>query len=182
MAQRIDLKHLATIAVIGLLLGLGYALWSAGEENLPPPNQTQTMTSGEAEGRRAQFASWEFTYDKATTLSDQVTQQIDGIHDGVYWKGGKPFIHMRATRVLYNTLSHDFTVSGPVHFDIDDHGKTRTFDTDQAVWTDGNQTLRIPGTATIGSQHGARATVSDVTVDLQSGQYTIGKIEGSAIP
>jgi len=182
MVKRVDLKRLATIATIGLLIGLGFALWSAGEENLPPPNTTQTMFSGQAEGRRAQFASWEFTYDKATQLPDQVTQEIDGIHDGVYWKNGKPFIRMHADRAIYNSLTHDFTINGPVHFDVDDHGKIRTFDTDNAVWTDTNQTLRIPGTATVGSRNGARMQVSNVTVDLNTGQYTIGKIEGSAIP
>lgn len=182
MNVRVDLRRLATIATIGLLLGLAYALWSAGEENIPPPSQTQTMVSGEAEGRRAQFASWEFTYDSATTLPDQVTQEIDGIRDGVYWKDGKPFIRMHADRAIYNSLTHDFTVNGPAHFDIDDHGKIRTFDADRAVWTDANQTLRIPGIATVGSEHGARLTVSNITVDLQTGQYTVGKIEGSAIP
>ncbi len=174
-------RRLTLIATIGLLLGLGFALWRAGEEDLPPPTQTQTMKTGEAQGRRAQFASWQFTYDNATTLQDGVTQEIDGIHDGVYLKGGKPFIRMHAERAVYNSLTHDFTVNGLVHFDINDHGKTRTFETDYAVWTDINQTLRIPGTATVGSgnQH---LTVTDITVDLSKGQYTIGKIQGAAQP
>jgi len=174
-------KRLTLIATIGLLLGLGFALWRAGEEDLPPPTQTQTMKTGEAEGRHAQFASWQFTYDSATTLQDGVTQEIDGIHDGVYLRNGKPFIHMHADRAVYNSLTHDFTVNGPVHFDIDDHGKTRTFETTYALWSDATQTLRIPGTATVGSgdQH---LTVTDITVDLNKGQYTIGKIQGAAQP
>ena len=174
-------KRLALIATIGLLLGLGFALWRAGEEDLPPPTETQTMKTGEAEGRRAQFASWQFTYDSATTLQDGVTQEIDGIHDGVYLKKGKPFVRMHADRAIYNSLTHDFTVNGPVHFDVDDHGKNRTFDTDYAAWTEANQTLRIPGKATVGSGH-EQLTVSDITVDLSKGQYTIGKIQGAAQP
>jgi hypothetical protein len=174
-------KRLALIATVGLLLGLVYALWSAGEESLPPPTQTQIMKTGEAQGRRAQYASWQFTYDSATTLQDGATQEIDGIHDGVYLKSGKPFIRMHAQRAIYNSLTHDFTVNGPVHFDIDDHGKTRTFDADYAIWTDANQTLRIPGTATVGSGK-ERLRVTDITVDLSKGQYTIGKIQGGAQP
>lgn len=174
-------KRLALIATVGLLLGLVYALWSAGEESLPPPTQTQTMKTGEAQGRRAQFASWQFIYNTATTLPDGVTQEIDGIHDGVYLKAGKPFIRMHAQRAIYNSLSHDFTVNGPVHFDIDDHGKTRTFDADYALWTDASQTLRIPGTATVGSGK-ERLQVTDITVDLSKGQYTVGKIQGGAQP
>jgi len=174
-------KRLALIATVGLLLGLGYALWQAGEENIPPPTETQTMKTGDVQGRRAQFASWQFTYDSATTLADGVTQEIDGIHDGVYLKNGKPFVRMHAQRAIYNSLTHDFTVNGPVHFDIDDHGKMRTFDADYAVWTDSNQTLRIPGNATVGSgdQH---LTVSNVTADLARGEYSIGKIQGAAQP
>jgi hypothetical protein len=184
---QVDLRRLATIATIGLLIGLGYALWQAGEENLPPPSNVQTLDRGVAQGRHAEFASWEFTYDSATTLSDQVTQEIDGIHDGVYWQPGQkhegtPFIRMRADKVVYNSMSHDFRVDGPAHFDIDDHGKMRTFDTDLAIWSDTTQILRIPGNAWISGADGGRLTVSDITVDVRSGQYTIGKIEGSAVP
>jgi hypothetical protein len=140
------------------------------------------MQNGEAEGRRQQFASWSFTYDKATTLGDQVTQEIDGIHDGVFYKDGKAVARMRADRAIYNTMSHDFSVTGPAHFDIDDHGKIRTLDANSATWTDSMQTLHIPGPATISSKLGGRLIVENVTVDLRSGQYTVGKIEGSAVP
>jgi hypothetical protein len=177
-----DAKRIATIVAIVLLLALGFALWRAGEDNIPPPSSVQTMKNGEAEGRRQQFASWTFTYDKATTLGDQVTQQIEGIHDGVFYKDGKALVRMRADRVLYNSATHDFSVSGPAHFDVDDHGVIRTFDANSATWTDAQQTMRIPGPATIGSRRGGRLIVEDVTVDLRSGQYTIGKIEGSAVP
>jgi len=181
--DKVDWKRVATIAVIVLLLALGFALWRAGEENIAPPSVLQTMRNGEAEGRRQQYTQWEFSYDKAVTLGDQITQEIDGIHDGVYWKNGKPMIRMRADKATYNTLSHDFTVSGPVHFDIDDKGKIRTFDADSASWNEGQQTLRIPGPATISTRRGGgHLVVQNVTVDLQTGQYTIGKIEGSAVP
>jgi hypothetical protein len=181
-AVKLDLKRLAAIATIGLLLGLGYALWQAGQENIPPPSDVQTLEKGRAEGRRGRFASWEFVYERATTLQDQVTTQIDGIHDGVYWKDGKALVHMRAQMAIYNNLTHDFSVSGPMHLDVDDHGKIRTFDADAATWTDATQTLHIPGPATVGSRHGARLVLSNVTVDFRSGRYTIGKIEGGATP
>lgn len=175
-------KRIATIVTIVLLLALGYGLWRSGEDNIPPPDVLQTMRKGEAEGRRAQYASWEFTYDKAITLGDQVTQEIDGIHDGIYWKNGKPIARMRADRAVYNTLTHDFSVSGPVHFDIQFKGQTRIFDAGSATWSESQQTLRIPGPATIRSRAGGQLIVQNVTVDLSSGQYTIGKIEGTAIP
>jgi len=180
--HRLDWKRIATIALVGLLLGLGIAIWHAGNEDIPQPNGAQTIMRGTAEGRRAQFASWVFTYDRAVTLGDQVTQEIDGIHDGVYYKNDKPFIRMRADRVIYNSATHDFSVPGPVHFDIDDKGKTRTLDTSNATWTDATQTLRIPGTVTIGSENGAKLVVDNVTVDLREGRYTLGKIQGSATP
>ena len=180
--KRIDWKRLATIATIGVLVGLAIAIWHAGNEDLPQQHGAQTITNGTAEGRRAQFASWQFTYDRATTLDDQVTQQIDGIRDGVYYKGGKPFIRMRAERVMYNSLTRDFSVQGPVHFDIDDKGKTRTLDTNNASWSDNSQTLRIPGKVTIGSENGAQLLVTNVTIDLRTGDYKVGKIEGGATP
>ena len=180
--KKLDWRRLATIATIGVLIGLAIAIWHAGNEELPQQNDAQTITNGTAEGRRAQFASWQFTYDKATTLSDNVTQEIDGIRDGVYYKGGKPFIRMHAQRVIYNSLTRDFSVVGPVHFDIDDKGKTRTLDTENASWYEGTQTLRIPGKVTIGSQNGAQLLVNNVTINLQTGDYKIGKIEGGATP
>ena len=180
--RNVDWKRVATFAVIGLLIGLGIAIWRAGNEELPQQNGVQTINKGTAEGRRAQFASWEFTYERATTLADGITQEIDGIRDGVYYRNRKPFVHMRADRVIYNSATHDFTVSGPVHFDVDDKGKNRTLDTRDAVWNDGNQTLRIPGTVVVGSEGGARLTITGVTINLQSGQYTLGKISGGATP
>lgn len=183
MTSRLDWKRIATIVTIVLLLILGFALWRAGEENIPPPTEQQTMLNGKAEGRRAQFASWQFTYDRATTLSDQVTQEIEGIHDGVYWKDGKVVAHMRAQRALYNTLTHDFSLTGPVHFEFLEKGKMRTFDADSASWSESLETLHIPGPATLSTKHfGGRLVVENVTVDLRSGQYTVGKIEGSGVP
>lgn len=179
---KLDWKRIATIAVIVLLLALGYALWRAGADDISPPTTLQTMNNGQAEGRRATTAAWEFTYDKAITLGDQVTQEIDGIHDGTFWKKGKPVAHMRADRAVYNTVTHDFTVNGPMHITIDDHGKTRRFDANSATWSESQQTLRIPGPATIGSGTSSKLIVSDVVVDLRTDQYTIGKIEGSATP
>ena len=180
--RKVDWRRVATFAVIGLLVGLGIAIWRAGNEELPPQNGVQTITKGVAEGRRAQFASWEFTYASATTLADGYTQEIDGIRDGVYYKSGKPFVHMHADRVIYNSATHDFTVSGPAHFDVDDKGKTRTLDTRDAVWNDGSQTLHIPGDVLVGSEGGARLRITGVTINLQSGQYTLGKIRGGATP
>lgn len=179
---RLDRKRVATIVVIVMLLALGYSLWRAGEENIPPPTTLQTMNRGEAEGRRGTEAAWEFTYDKAITLGDQVTQEIDGIRDGTFWKKGKPVAHMRADRAIYNTVTHDFSVNGPVHITIDDHGKTRRFDANAATWSDAQQTLRIPGPAWIGSGTSSKLTVWNVVVDLRTDRYTIGKIEGTATP
>jgi hypothetical protein len=179
---RMDRKRVVTIVVIVLLLALGFALWRAGEDNIPPPTTLQTMRNGEAEGRRATSASWEFTYDKAITLGDQITQEIDGIHDGTFWKNGKAVAHMRADRAVYNTMTHDFSVNGPLHVTLDDHGKTRVFDANSATWSDAQEILRIPGPATIGSGVSSKLTVTNVVVDLRTDQYTIGKIEGSATP
>lgn len=180
--KKLDWKRLAAIATIGVLLGLAIAIWHAGNEDLPQQNGAQTIVNGQAEGRRAQFASWTFTYDKATTLGDGITQEIEGIRDGVYYKDGKPFIRMRADRVIYNSVTRDFSVSGPVHFDIDDKGKIRTVDTRAATWSDATQTLRIPGKVTVGSENGSRLLVTDITVNLQTGEYKVGKIEGGATP
>ncbi|GEM_PF-826458 len=182
LMEKVDWKRVATIVTIVLLLALGYSLWRAGEEDIPPPNQLQTMVNGRLEGRRATSAAWEFTYDKAVTLGDQVTQEIDGIHDGVFWKKGKPVAHMRADKAIYNTLTRDFSVTGPVHITIDDHGKTRRFEANNATWSQSQQTLRIPGPATIGSGTSSKLLVWNVVVDLRTDQYTIGKIEGSATP
>lgn len=182
LIARLDRKRVATVIVIVLLAALGYGLWRAGADDIPPPTTLQTMNNGQAQGRHATSASWEFTYDKATTLGDQITQEIDGIHDGVYWKNGKPVAHMKADRAIYNTLTHDFTVNGPVHVTVNDHGKSRRFDANAASWSESQETLRIPGPATIGSGISSKLTVWNVVVDLHTDQYTVGKIEGSAVP
>ncbi|MBV8149997.1 MAG: hypothetical protein JO101_00100 [Candidatus Eremiobacteraeota bacterium] len=179
---RPQVKRLIWLALIGVALGLGIALWRVGLETLPPQSNEQVLTKGVAEGRRQRYASWEFTYDSATTRADQITQEIDGIHDGVYYRDGKPVVHMRAQRVIMNSATHDFTVDGPVHFDVDDKGKVRTVDTVSAMWSQSAQLLTLPGKVTVGSEGGATLVLSGLSANLQTGQYRLGKVNGGYTP
>lgn len=181
-SRRVNWTRLAQIATFGILIGLGIAIWHAGNEDLPQPQGVQVITNGQAAGRRAQFASWQFTYARATTLPDQSTQEIDGIRDGIYFKDGKPFVHMRADKVIYNSLSHDFTVSGAVHFEVNDKGKTRVIDAKDAAWNDRGQVLHIPGKVRVESEGGALLELTNVTIDLRNGQYSLGKVRGGVTP
>lgn len=179
---RREVRRLLTYAAVGAAIGLGIALWRVGIENVPQPSGLQTLTQGKAEGRRQQFASWEFTYDRATTRADGVTQEIDGIHDGVYYRNGKPIVHMRADKIIMNSATHDFTVAGPVHFDVDDKGKTRRVDANDAAWNQAAQLLTIAGKLTVGSDSGAELVLAGLTANLQTGEYRLGKVYGGYTP
>jgi hypothetical protein len=174
-------SRIAWGVVVVALASLAFVLWRAGNDTIAPNrNEPSTATHGRIEGRRAQFAAWSFDYDELITAPDQVTRTVVGIHDGVYYKDGRVFARMRALKITANTGTNDLTIDGHLHVAIDDKGKTRTLDTDRGTWSNGQQTLHLPGEVAVGSEGGARLMLHDVSVNFATGDMKVGRMTGGA--
>ncbi|GAC1501374.1 MAG: hypothetical protein NVS1B14_05740 [Vulcanimicrobiaceae bacterium] len=162
----------------------GFALLTEGVilvgRDVPPAPGAQPVVLGPGgvTAHRMSTKSWTLAYDHAQTSPDGSVAQIDGIHDGVLFRAGKPFIRISARHVSVNTLSDDFTASGNVHVEQLKASMTRSFDTQLIVWTNATKTLTISHPSTI-KTGGSSMTVDKVIINLKTGTVHLGNVGGS---
>lgn len=147
--------------------------------DLPPPPGAEPVILGKGgvTAHKMSTKSWQLFYDHAQTSPDGSIAEIDGIHDGIFYRNGKPYVTISAQHVSVNTLSDDFTATGKVHVTQVKPGTTRSFDTDLIVWTNASKelTLNHPSLVTTGD---AKMTVQNATFNVQTGEIHLGKIGG----
>jgi hypothetical protein len=173
------LSALGIVAGFALLVFVGVGIYRAGLDLPPAPvAQPVVIEHGLAQGRRITGPSWRFDYDTVQTSPDGSLSDINGVHDGILYRKGKPFMAMTAARLSVNTITDDFSASGPVHLRTLDPDHPRTLDTDAAVWTNASQTLTLSHPVQIDDE-GAKAVVTNVTIDFKTGKSHAGSIRGA---
>ncbi len=163
------------VAILGILAE-GVVL--SGRDLPPPPGaQPVVLGAGGVTAHKMSTKSWSLFYDRAQTSPDGSLAEIDGIHNGVFYRKGKPYITLTARHVSVNTLSNDFTATGDVHVTEIKGKASRTFDTDLIVWTNATKllTLNHPSVIKTGK---AVMTVANATFNVQTGDVHLGKIGG----
>jgi hypothetical protein len=165
---------------LGLVAYVAMRVYLAGREDLPPPQNTVPVVVGHgiARGERISSHSWSIDYDKITTSADQTFVTVDGVHDGIVYKDGKPYLRLRAAHVTVNMITHDFTASGPLHIDSVNKKKPRAFDTNSAVWTEATQHLDLESPIVVTSP-GSSLHVQKLSLDVRTGNLHLEHIDGS---
>ncbi len=122
--------------------------------------------------------TWSFDYDRVQTSADGSSAEIEGVHGGLLYKDGKPYLKISAQHITANTMNNDYTAKGQIHIEALGSGITRSFDTDLAVWQNFSKTLTLahPSMVRTGS---AMLTFKTVTVDFNTGKVHVGPITGS---
>lgn len=168
------------LAVVALSGYLGYGIYRAGLDDRPPPpsNTNITLVRGSANGQRVKFRSWSASYDRIVSNADQTILEITGVHDGTIYKGGKPYLHVRAAHLSVNTITRDFSAIGPLHAETIGSTPARTFDTTAATWNDAMQTLTLAKRVVIHTGSGPPLTVGSLTLDVKTGDIAIDDIDG----
>jgi len=174
--------HLAgLLAGAALLVFLVAGLLRAGREPvpLPPDAQPIVLRGGHAASNRLKSKSWSFDYDRAQMTADESKAEIYGIHSGVLYKDGKPYLRIAAKHISANTVSFDFTATGDVHIEqIGASSGTRSFDTDLVQWNNATKLLTLAHPSIIRTgDHMLR--VSSIVVDFGKSLVRLGRIEGS---
>lgn len=167
--------------VLGIAL---FAIFTEGVvlsgRDLPPPpgSEPVILGAGGVTAHKMSTKSWSLYYDKAQTSPDGSQAEIDGIHDGVFYKNGKPYITISARHVSVNTLSNDFTATGRVHItQLKPGALARSFDTDLIVWTNATKTVTLSHPSIIKTGD-ATMTVDSMTINVDTGAIHVGKIGG----
>lgn len=172
-------RTLAVAAALAFAAWVVVGIYRAGGD-IPPPTGTPqtTLNVGHAEGRRLQKPSWSLDYDSIRTSPDNTTATLENVHDGELYKNGKPFMKLHAKHVVVNTISNDFTATGPVELVENDGRHRRRFVSDSAIYQGIQQTLVLNHPARIESD-GAVLDVATATINFRSGDTKLGRITGT---
>ena len=175
------MKRAILFAVLAVFAFFGVEIYRAGlHESAPPPTTTQVVfNKGSASGRRIGTRSWSADYDHVLSNGDQTVLDLDGVKNGIIYKDGKPYLHMRAEHMSVNTISHDFSATGPLHIETVSHRPPRSFDTTSAVWYDAAKRLTLTQRITIHSGAEAPLSVGSLTFDVKGGQLEMHDVAGA---
>jgi hypothetical protein len=173
------LRTLGILAGFALLIVVGVGVYRAGLDLPPAPGARPVVIEhGLAQGRRITGPSWAFDYDTVQTSPDGSLSEVNGVHDGVLYRKGKPYIKLTAKQMSVNTVTNDFSAAGPIHLLIVDPVHHRTLDTDAAIWTNASQTLTLSHPVTV-DDDGVKMVVKNVTIDFAKGTSRAGPMNGS---
>jgi hypothetical protein len=174
------MKKLVFAALAAGLGALALGIYRAGDHELPAPNTNADIVfhGGSASGRRITTKSWSANYDRIVSNADQTMLVVDGLHDGVIDKKGKPYLHVRAQHVTVNTISHDLVITGPLHVETVGRNPPRSFDTDSANWNDGTQLLTLPKRVIVHTKNDPPLVFGSATFNIKTGEIVVNDLAG----
>ena len=177
------MRYLKRTAAIVLGAGAAYftyGVYRAGLNETPPPPSSQQIVfrHGRANGQRITTKSWTADYDRVVSNADQTALELDGVRNGTIFRGGKPYLHVRAAHLSVNTVSRDFTASGPIHAETVASTPQRSFDTTSAEWNDAAQRLTMAQHVTIHSGAAHPLEVGSLTFSVKTGDLELHNIAG----
>jgi hypothetical protein len=164
--------------VIAAVAILAEGLILSGRDTPPPPGSAPAILGqGQVSAHRWKTRSWSLEYDRAQMSPDGTLAEVDGIHNGILYRAGKPYLSITAQHISANTISDDFSAIGRVHV-AQLRGESRTFDTDLITWTNASKTLTLAHPSIIKSGS-ATVTVDNATINFESGAVHLGKLRGA---
>ena len=183
------MKIAIVVAMLAIAGYVGWGIYAAGldERPAPSPQTAAQFTSGEAAGRRSLCSgagktcsapSWSAKYDRIVASADQSLLDLYGVHDGLIYKKGKPYLRVDADHMTVNVGSKDFSAIGKLHIETVGSKPSRSFDTTSAVWNNAQQTLDLTQRSVVRTSGDAPFTVGRLTVDLKSGDIDVHDVAG----
>lgn len=166
---------------LGIAFGLfvigGIVLAGRDVPALPPLQPPMIFKGGHYTNSRTTTKSWSFDYDRAQLSPDQTFGTIDGVHHGIIFRHGKPYLTISAEHISLNTQTLNFTATGKVHITRIGSGQSTTFDTDLVDWNNATKLLHMthPSYIHTGSQ---TLKVESIIVDLSKDEVQTGTIDG----
>jgi hypothetical protein len=181
-ARRVSPARLIAIAGLAIAAFLAWGIHRAGLGETPtPPNSTDIVFhQGIAHGERIKTRSWTADYDRVVSNADQTVLELENVRNGVIFRSGKPYLRVRAAHMSVNTLTRDFTVTGPLHVETIGASPARSFDTTSARWSDAEQRLELDKRVSIESGASAPLIVGSLTVDVKTGLIEMHDVAGAA--
>ena len=174
------MKRAIWLAVLVVVTALGIGIYRAGLDELPPPSNDSQIVfhGGKVYGRRITTNSWSADYDRIVSNGDQTILNVDGVRHGLIYKKGKPFLRVRAEHMTVNTLSHDFTINGPMEAQTIGRHPKRSFETTSAVWSDASQQLTLDQRVVVRTPGQAPLRFASARLNVRTGELDIRSLDG----
>lgn len=165
---------------LALVALFAYGIFDAGrnEKPAPPANSQIVFKAGHVDGQKLHFKSWSADYDTMVTNADQTILDVENVRNGIVLKNGKPYLRIRAKHMTVNTLSKDFSATGPLHVESIGSTPPRTFDTTSAIWSDAAQKLTLASRVVIHSGADEPLTLGSLTFDVKTGNVDMRDVTG----
>ena len=174
-----------TLLVIGGAAGLAGSQWfaSRGREVVvqkPEPPLESYLPELDLKGINYQVSEkgkrqWAF---KATEVLDSPngnTTRLNGLHDGVYYKDGKPYLRLRSGAALYNHATRQLDMSGGVEVSGPDGLR---FDAPSLVWKSDTKKIVCPGPVRLQTAEGWVTSEGTLTADLKNQTFVLERVNG----
>jgi hypothetical protein len=177
------LKRSAWIAGTALLVYVIVEVLLAGR-NLPPMPPAQTgigLRGGHAVGNKIKTKSWTFDYQTASLSPDGTTGTIEGVHDGIVYRRGKPHLRISARQLTFNTQTLDFTAIGKVRVQLIHDPEQRSFETDLVEWTNRTKLLHLDHPSYVRSAGGPTLELQHVTINFDTDEVHVGQLGGGFV-
>ncbi|MBC5800158.1 MAG: hypothetical protein GIX03_00410 [Candidatus Eremiobacteraeota bacterium] len=173
-------KGVLWAAAAAFIAYVAVGIYRAGQNELRPPNANAQIVfkGGAISGRRITTRSWSADYDRIVSNADQTLLNVDGVHNGIVYKKGRPYIRLRAAHMAVNTITHDFTVSGSLHAETTAAQPARSFDTTSAMWNDARQELTLDKRVVIHTAGGEPLTIASAVFDVKTGLLDVHGLRG----
>jgi hypothetical protein len=175
--SRIKWNRVAILASLALAIFVIVGVILAGRDELaiPPSTQAMQLDVGRINTHHISTKSWTVSFDHAEVAPDGSSATLTGVHDGVLYRKGRPYLKLSAAQILLNRATLDFTATGHVH--IERIAQDQAFDTDSVIWTNSLKLLKLDHPAYLRTD-GQTLKVENVTVDLTKNDVHIGKVDG----
>ncbi len=151
-----------------------------GPEIMPSGSAPIVLQGGNVQSANHTISSrsWSLRYKRAELSPDGIIGSVDGVHDGIVYRNGKPYVEIDAAHVSLNAQTLDFTAVGRVHVQMLDDPFGRSFDTDYVTWTNDAKLLEMqhPSYLHVG---GETLKIQSITVDFVKNQIHLGAIDGA---
>ncbi len=170
---------LSSGVAFGVFIILGITL--AGND-LPalPTQQGMDLYGGTMHGNKISTKSWTFDYTHAQLSTDGTAGTIQGIHNGVVYKNGKPYMHVTAQEITLNTQSLDFTATGKVVITRADPKADERFETDEMIWTNALHLMRLDHPSFL--RTGNRVLkIGGAVIDFNKNTVHLNSVDGSVL-
>lgn len=172
-------KRVAWIAAgaLAIYLVVGVVLAGRNLPPIPPDMQAISLKGAHVNGNRINTRSWSFDYADANLSADGTTGTIDGVHNGVLFKNGKPYMKISAEHISVNTQSLDFTAIGKVQVERFHDDQKRSFQSDLVQWSNATKMLLMPHPSYVRTG-GQTLKLASITVNFATNEIHFGSIEG----